>query len=239
MLNYKQVQNQTFLQVTQNCNLKCSFCPLWNKRNLNSDNLVSVIQNNSFFQNYPLVDTYNIIGGDPLMFSDLVFILSYLKSKNRKIRLWTNSVFSVDYFEQLTNLVDEYVLYTPSVIPDYYNEFTGAAIFSEFEESLSYLVDEGERVLLNYPIIPENVPDLADIYEYAYDKNLHLIMHYSKYDTYSADSVAFIKRFYKIKNVSLFQETIYNPGVCRAIPMRAFLMHRYHCYNYIREKLPF
>ena len=113
------------------------------------------------------------------------------------------------------------------------------ATLESFIDTVDYLKNEEFKLFLNYPITPETVPDLADAYEFAFYRDLPLIMHYSKYDSYSKESKEFIKRFYKIKNVWLFQEDIYNPTVCRGIPIRSFLMKRYYVRNLLRTMFSF
>ncbi len=238
MFKIAQASNQYFLTVTHRCNLKCLNCSLWEKDILTGENITTLIQENRFFSSFPIVDTYNLVGGDPLMFQNIVHTLTFLKSKGIKTRLWTNGLFVVNEFEALQDIVDEMVLYFPSPEKEAYNLFTGE-VMDKFLDSLDYLKGEGFKLYLNYPITPENVPDLSDAYELAYEKKLPLITHYSKYDKYSKDSIAFIKRFYKIKGVWLFQEDIYSPMVCRAIPLRSFLMKRYYFMNMLRTTLPF
>jgi MoaA/NifB/PqqE/SkfB family radical SAM enzyme len=237
LIKLSDVSDQTFITVTTSCNLKCHNCSLWEKGDLTTENITSLIQENRFFSHFPIVGTYNVVGGDPLMFVDIVYLFTFLKSKGIKTRLWTNGIFSINNFESLKGIVDEIVLYFPSPIKESYSDYTGLATLESFIETLDYLKQDGFKVLLNYPITPETLPDLADAYELAYYRNLQLITHYSKYDRYSKDSIAFIKRFYKIKDVWVFQEDIYNPRVCRAVPVRSFLMKRFHVMNLLRTKL--
>lgn len=89
--NYGPYYKTILLFITNQCNLHCATC--FNKSNISSrreemrfEYIKTIVESN------PQVNKYDIMGGEPLMHSDLDRILSYLESKNKKIGLYTNGI---------------------------------------------------------------------------------------------------------------------------------------------------
>ena len=77
MFNLSDVSNQYFFVATRTCNLKCHYCPLLENNKCLTEDITTLIKEGNFFSYFPFVATYNVVGGDPLMFVDLVYLLTF------------------------------------------------------------------------------------------------------------------------------------------------------------------
>lgn len=211
--------SQSNLVLTQECNFKCSFCKLWQADPLSfpSLSLVDLIRSGRFFKHYPKTKMMNVVGGEAMCFRDITYVLTFLKAEGIWIRLWTNGVYNVNLAYELKKVVDEWVLYIPSSESTQYQDMVGTSSFSIFESCLEeWLVDQ-RLVTLNFPVKPDTIQCLPEVYEFAYYKRLPLIIHYSKSDLFSAESILYIQRFLSISNVTVFCVDL-DPYACYAFP---------------------
>lgn len=82
---------KTFLLfITNKCNLRCESC--FNKVNVGNSKEMSFEYIKTIIDNNPHVSKYDIMGGEPLLHSEIDKILSYLEEKNKKIGLYTNGM---------------------------------------------------------------------------------------------------------------------------------------------------
>ena len=82
---------KTFLLfLTNQCNLRCINC--FNKTNVGGTEEMSFEYVKTIIDHNPLVTKYDIMGGEPLMHSELEKILSYLEKSGKKIGLYTNGI---------------------------------------------------------------------------------------------------------------------------------------------------
>ncbi|MFA6547625.1 MAG: radical SAM protein [Candidatus Magasanikbacteria bacterium] len=88
--NYGPYYKTFLLFITNQCNLRCASC--FNKSNVGNSEEMSFEYIKAIVDNNPQVDKYDIMGGEPLMHSELDKILSYLEEKNKKIGLYTNGI---------------------------------------------------------------------------------------------------------------------------------------------------
>ena len=84
------------IEVLQRCPNKCIYCSSWSSQDktsaLSYDTICEIVDDASVLG----AQLINLSGGEPLLRSDIVDILDYIKSKKMKIRLYTSGI----YFEQ-------------------------------------------------------------------------------------------------------------------------------------------
>lgn len=88
--NYGRYHKTLLLFVTNKCNLNCKTC--FNKISLGNSEEMSFEYVKKVVDNNPLVEKYDIMGGEPLMHPQIDQILAYLDMKNKKIGLYTNGL---------------------------------------------------------------------------------------------------------------------------------------------------
>ena len=90
------------LFLTSKCNLKCPKCfncnNMVSKEDMSFDFIKKLILAN------PSIDKYDIMGGEPLLHSDICEILYFLDAQNKKIGLYTNGLLLEKVPRDLKNL---------------------------------------------------------------------------------------------------------------------------------------
>ena len=87
---YSPYYKTILLFLTGKCNLRCPKCfncgNMFSKADMDFDFLKKLVQAN------PLVDKYDIMGGEPMLHPHIEDILRFLDSENKKIGLYTNDI---------------------------------------------------------------------------------------------------------------------------------------------------
>jgi organic radical activating enzyme len=217
--------SQQNLFITSSCDLKCSFCKIWQQNNTYKDKKIDISKfanSNSSSKFFPFKKKVNIVGGDPLNHKDLAFILSSLKKNNIKTNVWTPGVSSIDNLYTILPYTDEFTLYFPAPDKDLYRIITGSDSWDNLLLWLQLLKEEKKPVIFNFPVLNETVQYLPYAYELAWQYKSPIILHYFT-DNLSKDSIAYIKRFKYVKNVIVFKNKIHVPrSMCAAFPLNSF-----------------
>lgn len=90
------------LFITNKCNLNCKTC--FNKVNLKNNEEMSFEYIKKIIDNNPLIQKYDIMGGEPLLHPQINKILNYLDKKNKKIGLYTNGLLLNKFYTGYKNL---------------------------------------------------------------------------------------------------------------------------------------
>jgi pyruvate-formate lyase-activating enzyme len=222
MLKFLDLLSQNTICVTRECTLKCGHCALWNnpifKKRKFEDlvDVVSLIQKDMFFKTFKKAKVFNIIGGDPLKYDKLPYLLVFLKKRQIKIRVWTSGVCNLDVLDQIQGLVDEFVFYVPTCDRDEYREITGFDGLAKLKDNIAYLQqNKGLSVAFSHFVTRTSVPNLADIYEFAYQHEVKLYLIYNGHAKFQRESVSYIKRFERVRKVLLFKMKKDERGICR------------------------
>ncbi len=212
------------LQVSKTCNLRCAFCPLWKKYGDEEHTLPKLndlIQKNSFFKVFPRRKTYNLIGGEPFLNTDLAYILAFLKSEYIKTRVWTNALLPFDAYEKALPYIDETVIYLPSSDSNEFNLITGENGLDKVMETVDFLMDNKKKVALHFPVRLDSIGYLPLVYELAYKKKLPLVIHYSEKENLNSETLSYIHRFFHVQNVTVYisnEVTKKSSILCHALP---------------------
>lgn len=216
------------LCVTTECPLKCSACPIWkNPDQLIDEHMIyqnhnnailNAIKSDQLFQNLSSPAMINIIGGEPLWNADLPIILQYFKNKKTTLRLWTTGIIPSENFEIIAPWTDEIFLYLPSLIPDTYLEITGFDYLEQVKDQLHFLLELGLNVTLNAPVYPDTIQDMPSIYDFAFENKVKLLFHYSLESGFSSESIFYLNRFNRIKNVLVQKIPQYPLYACSGFP---------------------
>jgi len=92
------------INLTNKCNLNCSFCSCADRdktEELSTIDIVNFIKSNSSIQSVILTG-----GGEPLLYKDLEYLISFLYRKKIKIGIVTNGLLIDKYSKDIFNKVD-------------------------------------------------------------------------------------------------------------------------------------
>jgi organic radical activating enzyme len=88
--NYGSYYKTLLLFITNRCNLHCESC--FNKNNIGNSREMSFEYVKTIIDNNPLVAKYDIMGGEPMLHTELDKILTYMDERGKKIGLYTNGM---------------------------------------------------------------------------------------------------------------------------------------------------
>ena len=204
----------SWISASGRCDLACLGCSMWERPakeaiQVDKDICRKVKNNNINFQSKWL----NVTGGNPLMNSYLPKILDHFKKKKHKVRLWTHGKMSQDFLEIVRPVIDECVLFIPNPNKKQYRLKTGSDNFENVLENLDW-IKQLVSTKISFRVTPENIDWLPEIYELSFQKNIPLWILVNPKDNFTGNSLAFIKRYYRVKNVYVFEDTIYTEKWC-------------------------
>ena len=208
--------SQASLHITSLCQLQCIHCPIWQNHIETSVNIKTIKKLGHKNK------TLNIFGGDPFLSPDIFKILVHLKKQNNYIKIWTPGITNIGLVETCLPLIDELFLYLPNHEKKSYLETTGQDRIQILIETISLLKENQKKIYLNHFVDQENIQYLPEIHEFAWQHKLKLVIHYFKNSGLSKESLSYIKRFKKIKNIQVFSRKKQPPlSHCPAFPFNA------------------
>ncbi|MBT5855356.1 radical SAM protein [bacterium] len=217
--------SQTIVPVYSRCSMTCSFCPLWTPEvqgqvdQYSGQSWSESIQKGTFFRRVKQSKLFNIVGGEPALYPDLLFVLDYIKSQGGKIRLWTNGTEPVETFELILPYVDAVQLYLPSSEKEDYRLISGVDGLIQMRELIEDVFKpEGVPVELSYPVRQETIQWVPEAYDMAHELEIGLWVHYAKEARLEKESIRYLKRMRRIKNVLLTQTHQAPSHICQAVP---------------------
>ena len=188
------------------CQLSCLGCSVWERSAKEAVAVDKLICKKVKQKTLKLPTRWvNITGGDPFENPYLPTILSAIKQQGVRIRLWSHGHVSPDFLEAVIPQVNEFVCYIPSPNSKQYRIETGTDGLAQVLENLDG-VRQRVPTKISYRVTPENIDWLPEIYELAYQKKYWLWVMYNKKAEFTGDSIQFIKRYYRVKNVYVFED---------------------------------
>jgi sulfatase maturation enzyme AslB (radical SAM superfamily) len=217
---------QDVVNINPRCNYRCGFCTYWKVSASELPHISSQRQLRDYVKKIKALPWYSrprivhLVGGEPLQSPLLFQALSQLKSVNVKVWMWTNLKTNTEVLDLSAPFVDQWAVYIPSSEPDQFRVISGDPEWGVFSQSLDYLANNLTRkVFLHYPLRSETVEDSAHVYEFAYYRNIRLMLHFGPESYLSRDSVEFVERFYKVPKVWVFRVPVYLKNYCQALPI--------------------
>ncbi len=205
------------VRVTSGCQLSCGFCDLWKKEPEISE-LSRLITTGTYYDVYPRTRWVNLYGGDPFMYDDLRFILSFYQSEGVKVRLWTNGVVSLNAVAEVADVVAEVQVYIPSVCEEDYGLVTGHGSIQEVRDAIRMFKSEKVAIGIHCPVSDSNIGDLPDIHDFAYDLEVPLVFHRGKVSLLNKEQKRLLSRYRRVKGVGVRVDDSLNNHSCKALP---------------------
>lgn len=222
MLKLKDYVSQWTLELTSNCQLKCQGCPLWEQPGEDRVGLLKVLCEGAFFSKFPKKRLFNLVGGEPFEYPLLEAVISKMKIEGLRIRLWSNGNVMPEFWQKILPLVDEVMLYFPTLDPESYQLTTGFGLWEDFEATIECLMSWGGVWGLHTPVVASTVSELPEMYDFARSKGASFYLHYFKNETFYANQEAYVKRFYRVKGAYVYVKKQKPPrAVCPVFPYGA------------------
>lgn len=180
---------------------------------------------------------FDLMGGDPFFYSDLPQLLTFLKSKDIRTRLWTTGIAPVELMVDLSHLIHEFFIYIPSLEPEIYAERTGFQYLEQVLDSLQVLLDHHKKVTINCPVYPDTIQEMPTIYEFARGKQIPVCFHYSQKYHFMKESLPYLQRFNRVRGAYVFEIENYSATGCIAYPNHAQNSRWVHMKNWARFML--
>ena len=153
------------INITEKCNLTCKHCYITNKNRVDFpiDELKRIVREFYELQGIKLVLT----GGEPLLYSQLRDLLSFLKDIPLIKVLLSNGVLFTDNPEIFTLLRDNYFEVFVSIdgLKETHNDFRDADCFQDSIDGIKRLLKEGITVSINTMVHKQNLNEFDDMLE--------------------------------------------------------------------------
>ncbi len=167
--------------------------------------LFNLITDDSLFKLFKPTEIINIIGGEPFLYHHLEQFLEYLKNKKIIIKLYTTGLVLPNNYHKLLSFIDELYFYLPSIESEEYLTITGFDYLDQVLHNLKKIRETNIKVTINTPLIQENIQNSPDIYNFCEENNLPLLFTYAKNNDFTKETLEYVKRYQRIKNVQVKQ----------------------------------
>ncbi len=168
------------LSVTDRCNLRCKYCMPkeavdYFEEVLSLEEIKKIVDNICSLG----IKKIKLTGGEPLVRSDIVEIVKYIKSKDtiKSLTITTNGVYLDKYIDEFIKLkVDGINISVDTIDRSMYLEFTRRDQLNKVLENIDLALNKGfKNIKLNaVPMIEQPIDNLFNLIEYAQEKNLIL-----------------------------------------------------------------
>lgn len=213
---------QGHLVLTKRCSFKCLECSLWSTEFRVDRTVLGQILDGSFFLKIANIKLIHIVGADPMEYPDIVEIVRHISVQGKKVCLWTTPVLDKKLWLSLKPFVDHFMVYLPSIDSEELLLQSGSFSKEELLDTGFFLRSESFAYSFYHVIRFSTVSALPELYEFAQQHSAKLLLHYFKRDFFTSEQEAYIRRFYRVKDVEVYVSTIKNSNlVCSQIPLEA------------------
>lgn len=204
--------------VSSRCNLKCAHCRIWQTEPTKSTaDMSGWVASQSFMSTRST--WVDVCGGEPLLAEGIAYLLAAIKSAGHKVRLWSNGIGCVATFDQVAEWVDELVLFVPGYLSEGYVSQAGRDGFTDMTRIIQLAKESGCQVVMSTITRPDHVQWLPEIVELArYRFRVAMLVQYFQNDTFSSESIAYIKRLKRQPMVGVVKRSDHVSLLCLAVP---------------------
>ena len=224
MISFFDQFSQHYLQVSNSCNFSCLGCEIWKQ----SDDTFKVLSERllagRFFNFYKRAKVYNIVGGDPFQFPDLLFLCQFLKKESIKVRIWTNGSVDHDKLLQVLPYVDEIALSMPHIDATLFQDVTGLDGMDDLKQTMGFLKTEKISFFVHHKVTTETVSYLPNLYDDMFDSDDRYVLHYDARGSLALDNEEqFSVNYYNRKRqIFVFSVDSYFMDGCQYVPVSLF-----------------
>ena len=197
--------------------MACLGCPIKDREATVDFPWKETLDSSRFFSAYPRLSHYNLYGGDPVTEPSVLGLAVFLAKSGKSIGLWTPLNCTTDQMAQLAPFISTWYVYVPVTEPDEYQLRVGQQTWSSFLEQLSVLISEKRKIVLVSRIDETSIGYLPYLYEFAYYKNLPLILLMTKPSGLTKEQRRHVSYFATHKSISVYT-TRYSQNACSGAP---------------------
>jgi MoaA/NifB/PqqE/SkfB family radical SAM enzyme len=161
--------------ITNRCNARCSFCPIWKEQPPLMANPDHVRRHLSEFRSVG-VRFVDFTGGEPLLHPNLPEFLTWAKSHRLRATVTTNCLLYPKRANELKGLVDFLHFSLDAWNPELHDRLRGVPCFHKVMESIDLALELGERPDILFTATPETCQELPALANFAQKKRLMLIV---------------------------------------------------------------
>lgn len=224
MLRLRDFVSQYTVVLTQACALRCHGCALWTSAKASlpqtahvaDTTLIQLIQDHAFFDVFPRVATYHIIGGDPVESTVMDLLITYLTAHGIRTIVWSPGL-QLSSMRSLQH-ISTVGLFIPAIDKHAYRRYTGWDGWEAVTEALQTLKDHRIPTIAVTTVHPETLPILPDIREWCWQRNLPWLLTFYKDEGYSKDALAHIYHYRQVPGVWVIPEKKRPKNRCIHIP---------------------
>ena len=196
---------QDVIHIGSKCHGTCVDCSIWRNPVGYKSDIKSLCASKRLFFVFRKKPILNIIGGDPVeSFEDLAELLNYLNYFDVDIRVWVPLFCDYKKLHPYLKKIQLWIFIPTSNFEEMWS-YTQCINWEEAKKNLSVLISEYPNVGLCHKIMPHNIQTLPELYDYSRSIKKKLLLHYQEKDSFSEESLAFIKRYRWVKGVYLYK----------------------------------
>ena len=183
---------QIDIKLVDACNLRCKMCPQWGEHGYNltrpSTSLHNVVPLDVYQRLFDEVASFKpwifLWGGEPLLYPDIIPLISYIKSKGMPISLVTNGTMMKDTVPSLVELETDVILFSIDGPRDTHDNIRGyKGAFDRTLQSVKAVMAERKRlkqvkpfVIFTSVITSDNQYNLHEVFELAEEMGVDMML---------------------------------------------------------------
>jgi pyruvate-formate lyase-activating enzyme len=204
------------LILPTSCTLTCEGCGVWPGRT------PEIIEDMPSLTQYQQ-GIVHITGGDPLLHNKLPLMLQTLKQQGNFIILTTPGIRLSLLPPESLRLIDLFFLYMPGMDHESIHTATGFDVYAQYYLTLSSLAEQKRKVLMTYPLVPDNIATLPDIYALSLRLKHYLFLTHNRLSgSLPRKHVAYYRQR---PTVLSFSCTDGQPKTCLGCPQKLWRVH--------------
>lgn len=216
--------SQDYIQVSNGCNYPCLRCNTQQASKDQYSYIFKSIVKGTFFSFFKRVRLFNIIGGDPFEYDDLLPLCRFLQREAIKVRLWINPSVNHDLLLQVLPFVDEVAINLPHIETIYLDDYLNNENIKDLEDTIFLLKNEKKSFFIHHFVTKDSLAYLPNMYDYIYNLPYKYVFHYSSSGEggFDKNDMAHVNYYRHLPNVLVFPNSFYLKHACTYIPVSLF-----------------
>lgn len=195
--------------LTRRCNLKCKFCEVWTKSNLNEELSLAKIKDMVKILKKLGVPVVTLTGGEPLLRKDIYEIVQIFREAGFKVRLQTNGTILNQALKEIVKQDVDIQISFHTILRKNQTEISGFDSWDKIKNTIEYCAKNRSKksmIYINVVISSFNIEEVPEIIKYVNTTGLSVAMNpanlsYGNSYEFRASSKNFPVDLYQIEKV--------------------------------------